>query len=108
MLDDVRPYPQEEDFSFHDEDDGIVLDDEKESGDAKEDEGTKKTVEASGFGKGAVEDSHLSDDEVEFAYKPSDPRYFVNGPYTGTYNKIIRQPTLYVFHNSFVKKCGCN
>lgn len=83
ILEDVRPYPPEDDdFSFRDESE-VDLDATEDRRDQIEraDEDKRTTEEASG--RGALEEAKVVDDPTEFAYPPSDPRYFQNTPALG-------------------------
>lgn len=91
MLDDVRPYPRDEDFSFRDDDD-LVLDEDKQNGKpGGEEEGAKKAAEEAS-GRGSLDESRIPVDDTDFAYKPTDPRYFANAPYLGTLHLLLLLP----------------
>ncbi|CAH1366618.1 unnamed protein product [Tenebrio molitor] len=93
ILDDVRPYPREDDFSFGDDDveeretkspqqhgrhvHEAERPNEKHlhSSHVAQDVGENKNSEEAS-GKGALEDAKLVDDPSQFAYPPSDSRFF--------------------------------
>ncbi|XP_017778105.1 PREDICTED: uncharacterized protein LOC108563825 isoform X2 [Nicrophorus vespilloides] len=73
ILDDVRPYPHEEnDFSFRDEDN-----DDDDEGEDEEEQQFEEAPAAEASGKGALGQLKINrDDPVEFGYVPPDPRFY--------------------------------
>lgn len=91
ILDDVRPYPHEDDFTFGDEEvkeESVVKPHERHEHEAASGNENQHQMENMGVntgekneeasGKGALEEAIMVEDPSQFAYLPTDSRFFLN------------------------------